>query len=372
MFLYEMQRQTDQERLFHGKLFHLARSDSLGDARHTKFDELEQHVLALEKQLRTEDVQDRIATNKARMDAQQAKINEQSGRINSHDESLGNLQQRLDDLITESNLYNRQVARHENTIKTQGYTLADLEGKVGKLRPGNNSSDAELAAVRGKIEQLQRNDDQAFSILGYHTTTIQAAIEGTEAIKAALTALESKNTTIEESKSAIVKADIDNLELSLKLLNDDVADLIPDFKALKAEHDTTAGTITEMKTNCASLQSTVEALTSSIIDLAADRDLLMTRLSTADSRIDKLEGTVRALTGQLTSPITRASTPSLAPHKLAVRVADGEPYELAVPKGYGRKGESDKENGRSIRTFVPGKPWKQDGGEGSGSERSQA
>ena len=98
MFLYEMQRETECEKLFQGQMFRLARTEASANAQHAKMLELEKQIKGATQQVHTKDVEDRLATNRVRMEVQQAKINEQSTRINEQDQRIVSLNQKMDDL----------------------------------------------------------------------------------------------------------------------------------------------------------------------------------------------------------------------------------------------------------------------------------
>jgi len=82
MFLYEMQRDSELERLFHGEIFRLAQKAE--DASHDhqrRIQHLEEEMRTMQQRLEARDVNDRLATSKVRFDAQQGKIDELSAKF---------------------------------------------------------------------------------------------------------------------------------------------------------------------------------------------------------------------------------------------------------------------------------------------------
>ena len=76
MFLYEMQRQSEQERLFQGQLFRFARAEDETKAQNERISKIENGIKTLQKQATDNDLRQRLATSKAHIDRLQSQIKE--------------------------------------------------------------------------------------------------------------------------------------------------------------------------------------------------------------------------------------------------------------------------------------------------------
>jgi len=98
MFLYELQRATEIESLFHAQVFHLARADEASNTRAQRLETLEADVKTLQKQAAARDVDERLATSKLRMETQQGKLNACSTKLEGQAEGLEKLAKRVEEL----------------------------------------------------------------------------------------------------------------------------------------------------------------------------------------------------------------------------------------------------------------------------------
>ena len=198
MYLYELQRESEVEALFHGQIFRLAKAEEETQTHSSRIHHLEAQTKALHKKLTTNDLSARLSTSAVRTEALQAKLSEHTLRLDE-----------------------------------QATRLATLETPAAAANP----------------------------------------------------------------PSFLLSEDIHTLKTSLG----------------KADAE--------------------------IQTLFDERDALITLLNASNSRIDKLEDLVRALTLQKTSPASAAESVQLLP----LKAKNGEVVDLVVPKGLG------------FRTFVPGK-----------------
>ena len=376
VFLYEMQRQTEQERLFHGGMFRLARAEEKSEAQNASILELQRQLKTFERQLRSKDVDERLATSRVRMDAQQAKINEQSTRINGQEECVKALEQRIEEVATEHNQCKRVVNSHEATVKSHGYAIEDLKTEVGMLHTAGLAKDAQMSAAFQQIQQLEQNDQQAVGLFQYQNANIQSAYESSESVKVKLATSDAQNLKNLLVTHSTLAEQTSKLEDEHAKLDGDLTALEDDCKALTTLATSQSKEIAALKASYDTLKTSHDSLNQDIGVLFDERDVLITLHNVALARIDKLEGTVRALTGQtLPSPnlSTNGSSSTTSPQKLPVRDPSGKMFDLAVRKGssltrYRKADGGDKENVRSIRPFVPGKQWETNGGGREGDE----
>ena len=212
MYLYELQRESEVEALFHGQIFRLAKAEEETQTHSSRIHHLEAQTKALHKKLTTNDLSARLSTSAVRTEALQAKLSEHTLRLDE-----------------------------------QATRLATLETPAAAANP----------------------------------------------------------------PSFLLSEDIHTLKTSL---------------------------------------GKVDAEIQTLFD---ERDALITLLNQSNSRIDKLEDLVRALTLQKTAPPSAAESVQLLP----LKAKNGETVDLAVPKGQG------------FRTFVPGK--KSSNGNPAGEPRVQ-
>ena len=364
MFLYEMQRETELERLFQGQMFELARAKDTSRAQQSKVAELEEQMKSVTKQLRARELDDRLASSKVRIDSQNAKINEQSVRINKQGELLENLRDQTEALATGAETTNRHLADNSKSLKACAHSFSKLSVITDQLKAADFHRGKQFSQAEDKIKQLAANDQNAVAVFQYQGANIQSAFQNTENVKSSLAASDTQNLKNLLVAHSTLTAHLNKLDSSQARLNEDLTDLEDDFKAVKANVSTVAKELSTLQTSTDGLKSTVEGLNEDISILFDERDMLINHLNTASARIDKLEGTVRALTGQMTPTTapTNNGNGSNSPQMLPVKDAvSGKSFDLAVPKGTPlieyRKASDAKESLKSIRSFTPGKQW---------------
>ena len=90
MFLYEMQRETEAERLFHSQMFRLAKSEDEVAAQARRFNDMESRMRKLEVQLAAQAAKDekRIVANEASLSEQQQELFRCTSRLMEAEEKL--------------------------------------------------------------------------------------------------------------------------------------------------------------------------------------------------------------------------------------------------------------------------------------------
>lgn len=88
MFLYELQRETEAERLFHGQMFRLAKSEDEVAVQSRRFAGMESRMLKLETQLALQG-----QAQEKRIAANQARLTEAEGKLSAIADQLKNVQE---------------------------------------------------------------------------------------------------------------------------------------------------------------------------------------------------------------------------------------------------------------------------------------
>ncbi|EME86818.1 uncharacterized protein MYCFIDRAFT_77366, partial [Pseudocercospora fijiensis CIRAD86] len=166
MFLYEMQRQTEAEKLFHAQMFELAKAEDHTHAQDRRIAELETRMAQLERRMAARDVDERIATSNVRLNAHQEKLNACSGRLGWAEQKLATVDQLLADLkksqedaaaaavaaastpaITVSNTYNEDVATMKEEVNI---LFDDRDGIISMIKEVKEN----VARLDSNIKQL--------------------------------------------------------------------------------------------------------------------------------------------------------------------------------------------------------------------------
>lgn len=128
--------------------------------------------------------------------------------------------------------------------------------------------------------------------------------------------------------SAITRETLDNSLSILHSANDafngEVAALEDELKTVRSEN-------ASLKTSNEALQTSTTAINEDVGVLFDERDMLVSTVAAATTRIENLETLVRALTGQSISSAGSMGSPS--PQTLPVKTSNGAKLDLAVPKG---------------------------------------
>ncbi|CAK3860227.1 Hypothetical predicted protein [Lecanosticta acicola] len=122
MFLYEMQRQTELESLFHGSIFQLAKQEDDTTAQNKRIQDLEDRLARFEKQTASRDLQERLATSKTAMSVQQHRLDHCLGRVATLEGKLVSL---TDDIDTKKAAQESTAA--EDTTTSSAEINRDIE-----------------------------------------------------------------------------------------------------------------------------------------------------------------------------------------------------------------------------------------------------
>jgi hypothetical protein len=98
MFMYELQRQSELERVFQGHVFRLANAEDTANDQSARITKLDTFVKEIQAQLASKSVDERIRFSKIRMDAQELKLNDTSSAVSKTEQKLQDLEKAIADL----------------------------------------------------------------------------------------------------------------------------------------------------------------------------------------------------------------------------------------------------------------------------------
>ncbi|KAK1081694.1 hypothetical protein LTR33_004468 [Friedmanniomyces endolithicus] len=157
MFLYEMQRQTEIEKLFHSRMFELARTEDPDDSTTNRVQKLEAELKDLRRHIAGQDLQERLATSQVRFTAQQARIDACDAKTKLQDQRIANLEDTLakpeavQPADPNTTLVEEAVSNDLTTIQ------ADVEALYGErdaLINMHNESNARIKRLEDLVRQL--------------------------------------------------------------------------------------------------------------------------------------------------------------------------------------------------------------------------
>ena len=269
--------------------------------------------------------------------------------------------------------------------------ISTAHDSICQIQSKDAAQEHTIADLADEMKRLREKDEDVAKVLNAHDMSIQSAVQTSQSARADLDAIDFKALSKHMTSQNSLVESVDSLKSSYATLNGDVSVLEDELKALTSTNDDVARKLAELtNTNSmfelqlADLSNANNNLTTKIADLEAanethtqghasldaqltaltsingnftaelkasnenlskanaalnedvsvlfdERDVLVSHLSAANARIDKLEGLVRALTGQAISPVDSAGGAS--PQMLPVRGASGAVFDLAVPKG---------------------------------------
>ncbi|KAK0288327.1 hypothetical protein LTR91_021910 [Friedmanniomyces endolithicus] len=157
MFLYEMQRQTEIERLFHSRMFDMAKAEDPDDSTAIRMQKLEADLKDLRKHMDANDLQERLATSQVRFTAQQAKIDACDAKSALQDQRIATLETALANVNTvktanpDPTLVEEAVSNDLTTIQAD---VDALYGERDALINMHNESNARIQKLEDLVRQL--------------------------------------------------------------------------------------------------------------------------------------------------------------------------------------------------------------------------
>ncbi|TKA79511.1 hypothetical protein B0A55_02437 [Friedmanniomyces simplex] len=152
MFLYEMQRQTEVEKLFQAQVFGLARADATANSTSARVQKLEAEMRKLRPQVDASDVQERLTTSKVHFTAQQAKIDACNTQLELQD-------QRIAALVTSFEALKAVQTVDAHAITAQEALTADMTTVQGDVEALYDERDALINMLNESNSRIQKLED---------------------------------------------------------------------------------------------------------------------------------------------------------------------------------------------------------------------
>ncbi|KAK3708339.1 hypothetical protein LTR37_011604 [Vermiconidia calcicola] len=224
MFLYEMQRETELEKLFQGQMFELARAEDRSDSLEATFKDLEERTKALQKQIASKDVEERLATSNTRTDALKAKTKSHDERLQSQGKRLGLVEEEL------------RTSRSPQPTSQVAVTRQELTACAGKLENHAQQLSIQSTEIRSISSELTTTNDDItvlFEERDAMVTLLNQASERIEKLEGLVRALTMQNSSNGSNTSSMSGSPTATQLLPVSTSNGTILDLsVPKGKAL--------------------------------------------------------------------------------------------------------------------------------------------
>ena len=223
----------------------------------------------------------------------------------------------------------------ETLFQGQMFRLAKAEDQSTSIESSIRELDAQVKDLWKKVKAKDVNERLAASKV--RTDALQGKINHHSQ---RLDSQDERFVRLEDSMAALSAAKVSN----------EVAVGHPEDAAANSEQ------LQVFLSQVDSLAANISAIDHDVQVLFEERDGLLNLLEKAKERIDKLEGTVRALTSQASSHASNPSSTSGSPPStqlLPVKTKSGDTVDLSVPKGKPLVPHKRDQ----VLSFTPGKPW---------------
>lgn len=192
MFLYEMQRQSESESLFHAHMFHLARSEEDIIAQAGRFNAIEARIAKLDHQVANSNNELRITASEGRLVQQQQKIAECLDRLANVE---GNSAAMAGQLNTLKQGQVEAAAATANAIKEAAQTAATA-ASAHSAHQGNGPSTEAFDIMKQEIDVLFKDRDGIITKLADVNSRIDSLMSAIQQLAAG------SNTSITPQLSA--------------------------------------------------------------------------------------------------------------------------------------------------------------------------
>lgn len=299
MFLYELQRETEAEKLFQGQMFELARVEHITDKQETRLAELEQRVTTLSLAARDKDIEDRLATSKTRTDYIAASVSKVASTLSEHLSTLAEVKAQL---------------RAKPPPSAPGLTLPEQTALQAKIE---KTYRAVLHAVDEQtcLSTLIKDHESKMAALQETFVRLATMLQDTKQT------CDANTTKLEEATKQVITTQ----QHATKASNLAITAIKNADEALKqCTSNTTAHSI---------LQDKVTSCDNDIGILFDERDVLAALVKQLQDHQEKQDGLIRALTLQLSATSPSGTSSPTPTQVLPVATSDGHPLNLRVPKG---------------------------------------
>ncbi|PIA99112.1 hypothetical protein CB0940_02525 [Cercospora beticola] len=180
MFLYEMQRQSESERLFHAHMFRLARSEEDIVAQAGRFNAIEARIAKLDQQVANSNNELRITASEGRLVQQQQKIAECLDRLANVEGKSATMTGQLDTLKQDQV---EAAAATANAIKEATQTAATATSANG-AQQGNGPSTEAFDIMKQEIDVLFKDRDGIITKLADVNSRIDSLMSAVQQLAA--------------------------------------------------------------------------------------------------------------------------------------------------------------------------------------------
>lgn len=165
MLLYELQRESETEKLFHAQMFQLAQDETARLDQERRIKDLETRLKKMEEQTATRDQLRVSTTSTAKLiQAQQGKLNECIARLDEVEKKLGEVEEQLQ-ILRETTSATATVASEAGTAATVASTaVAELAAPLPKS--------AELAMMKEELNVLFDDRDGVLRMVDEITSRV--------------------------------------------------------------------------------------------------------------------------------------------------------------------------------------------------------
>ena len=309
--MYEMQRETEAEKLFHGHMFRLARTEEDTQTQASQIIELRQQLNALQQQLKARDMDERLATSKVRMDALQSRVNlivttmeGQQNRLDSFAKEVANsvmpqsvlavqhptpAQEWTDGLRTSSVLSQlNELLEDRNAVLD---VLATLDERIKRIE---ERADVQQLASHHEILSGEANHEQTESRLQRLEEAV-GAVDLHESVD--FEAFQRLEETAEkwEAQHGVHEMLVGDLTDAIATAESQIQHLNVEVEKLHSEKRTDATKIAAMEVHITELEARLEGHTAEHVSLNARIDGGHAELVKSNSHIQDVEGKVGLL-----------------------------------------------------------------------------
>lgn len=286
---------------------------------------------------------------------------------NNHNED------RYDDLWKDADRHSRVA-----TIEAKTFTPTQLR-RIGEvcskcLPPASTVQAMFMYELQRESEAESLFQDQMFRLAKHDDKSVEqekriAALEArlTQVEKAAASKDVEERLATSKVTMKVQQGKIDTCSGQVKDFGIKLSNVQKELEAMRSKQEEAASKPIEKDESGPNVQTMADEIgkshtRASLVSLApltqldvlfGDRDGILDMVTEVKSRMDTLEGNIRALTAQ--GNIIK--TPTVSPQLIPVQNGNGEVVDLSIPKGKAHVSLKQNRKPSSIRSFSPGKQW---------------
>ncbi|KAK4632196.1 hypothetical protein CLAFUW4_03287 [Fulvia fulva] len=154
MFMYELQRESEVESLFHDHMFRLAKQDDKSAEQEKRIAALETRLTQVERAAASKDIEERLATSKVTMKVQQGKIDSCTGQVKDLETKLSDVQKELETLRSKQEEATTQRVDDQAAARPDTQTMAD---EINVLFDDRDGILEMITEVKSRLVTLEDN-----------------------------------------------------------------------------------------------------------------------------------------------------------------------------------------------------------------------